>query len=212
MKAQNFIAWKDRIDPEDMMEDYDRKAWLGTATGQSWPIQHEEGVTMHDIIRENDHDPKSQLVFVLPITRKSPANSLEVPRTVKRRKSGEGFAITTREDEDIKATKQKKKSSNIKATKLELEVEDTKPEVKKEIGTRKIFKNKVQRKQSASVLKLPIKQEGKEIEVGDGAGINVEDSEAGNMVDQLLGLKPLLREPNVRVASQSTKGQKKDRD
>ncbi len=63
---------------------------------------------MHDIIRENDRDPKSQLVFVLPITRKSPANSLEVPRTVKRRKSGEGFAITTCEDEDIKATKQKK--------------------------------------------------------------------------------------------------------
>src|SRR2546421_4053994 len=143
---------------------------------------------MHDIIRENDRDPKSQLVFVLPITRKSPANSLEVPRTVKRRKSGERFAITTREDEDIKATKQKKKSSNIKATKLEPEVEDTKPEVKKMIGTRKIFKNKVQRKQSVSVLKLLIKQEGKKIEVVDETGINFEDSEAGDMVDQLLGL------------------------
>ena len=163
-------------------------------------------------IRENDHNLKSQLVFILPITRKSPTNSLEVPRTVKRRKSREGFAITTHEDEDIKATKQKKKSSNIKATKLEPEVEDTKPEVKKEIGTRKIFKNKVQRKQSASVLKLPIKQEGKEIEVVDGTGINFEDSEAGDIVDQLLGLKPLLQEPNVRASSRSTKGQKKDRD
>src|SRR5436305_9252444 len=109
-----------------MMEDYDCKAWLGTATGQSWLIQHEKGVTMHDIIRKNDRDSKFQLVFVLPITRKSPANSLEVPRTVKRRKSGERFAIITHEDEDIKATKQKKKSSNIQATKLELEVETTK--------------------------------------------------------------------------------------
>ena len=91
-------------------------------------------------------------------------------------------------------------------------MEDTKPEVKKEIGTHKIFKNKVQRKQSASVLKLLIKQEGKEIEVVDGTGINFEDSKAGDMVDQLLGLKPLLQELNVRVSSQSTKGQKKDRD
>src|SRR5947208_1010913 len=91
-----------------MTEDYDRKAWLETATGQSWPIQHEEGVTMHDIIRENDRDPKSQLVFVLPITRKSPANSLEVPKTVKRRKSEEGFAITTHEDKDIKQQNKKK--------------------------------------------------------------------------------------------------------
>ena len=91
-------------------------------------------------------------------------------------------------------------------------MEVTKPEVKKGIGTRKIFKNKVQRKQSVSVLKLLIKQEGKEIEVVDGTGINFEDSKAGDMVDQLLGLKPLLREPNVRASSRSTKGQKKDRD
>ena len=80
-------------------------------------------------------------------------------------------------------------------------MEDTKPEVKKEIGTHKIFKNKIQRKQSVSVLKLLIKQEGKEIEVVDGTGINFEDSEAGDMVDQLLGLKPLLRKPNVRALS-----------
>ena len=66
-QARGFTAWTDRKNPQNIVEDKDRKAWLAMIIGNGQPTQltlEEEGATLQHLLLEVPNDGKSKIGLI----------------------------------------------------------------------------------------------------------------------------------------------------
>jgi hypothetical protein len=102
-QAHGFNAWHAREDPDNLVEDQDRRAFVAviySAGGAPAELDYDPGTALAVLLGDIPDDGKSKIGLVIPVRNleKEEAKSLAVPPASKRQKSPSGDAIPRRGD------------------------------------------------------------------------------------------------------------------